>query len=444
MSRRESKTRCLTNFRRLVSLCLLFSFCQLLQTGTDFEAHKYTPVSTRDESITLQTECRRFPYLHVRDQNDVEHFNNWLKSVWVRAGSLRISLEVRKNVAMTFTNDDGPLFSPRTLSNEDECDMTIYGHAFAFREWWVDAPSHFLFDHLPVIAWLRSIMREGSMGGEDGVLILDDIEANKRFMNYFDDDFAQSIIWIKEGQTVCTSSELIYPIYREDQVMERQQEKLLPGTWIRGSIEGRPPFGAIRLPAFVDLLREWISERAPVLISNPQPVVLYYVRGNWSNGRQMEVYQDSILVERLRKKLLDCGRKEKVVIFTGRNENGTTSLTLEEQFVLFHSATMFVGPHGGGAANIIFMKARDIKTGSMCRCRPQVIEFVPGVRSGHVHWAFASYYDHYYGPSWVEYHMLQFETNSTGALTSIDLYEWDIMIRAVFADHRCGSLNRMC
>ena len=416
----------------------------LARDGINFEPNKRTPINVRVNTVTLQTECRRFPYLHVRDQNDVEHFSNWLKSVWVRAGSLRISLAVQKSVAVTFTNDDGPLISPAPLSDKNQCDRTIHGQAFAFREWWVDAPSHFLFDHFPVIAWLRSVMFAGSVGGRDAVVILDYIEANKRFMHYFDDGFAQRIIWMKESQTVCIHGELIYPVYKEDQVMESKEDKLLPGTWIRGSIKGRPSFGAIRLPVFVDLAREWISERAPLIINNsPQPVVLYYVRGDWSNGRQMEVNQDSILLDRLRKKLLDCGRKEKVVVFTGRNENGTSSLTLEEQFLLFRSATIFIGPHGGGVANILFMKANEIKTGSMCRCRPQVIEFIPGARSGHVHWAFASYYDHYYGPSWVEYHMLQFETNSTSSLTTIDIHEWDMMMRAVFADHRCG-VHRTC
>ena len=416
---------------------LVVSIAVLLVVTT----HSLKPILLYSQSNTVfQISCRKLPYLHTRTTDDVAHFTDWIKNVWVRVGTMRMSLAIEKSVAITFEFKTGSLFNLSQFDKNSQCDRIIRGPVFAFREWWVDAASHFLFDHFPVIAWIRGHMMMENPWMRGSVLLLDEIDTNKQFMEFFDEKFASRIVWVEEGHTVCVNGEFIFPVYREDTVSEKDPrlEKLMPPVWTRGSIEGRPSFGAIRLPAFVDLTREWISERSELLVTQPlKPVVLYYVRGPWTNGRWMNESQDDFLVDDLRKNLRRCGRMEEVIIFTGRDSLGEKQLSLKDQFLLFSSATMFVGPHGGGVANIIFMNSIRASTSDKCDSRPQVLEFTPGRRSGHVHWAFASYYDHYYGPTWIEYHMLQFRANSSKSYTSIDVDEWNMAMRAVFSGERC-------
>jgi len=154
----------------------------------------------------------------------------------------------------------------------------------------------------------------------------------------------------------------------------------------------------------------------------------------------MDGYNDATLIRSLQRKLTECGRTEKIVLFTGRNEQGE-ELSQKEQFLLFHSASLFVGPHGGAVAGILFMLSRKQYSHHDCILRPQVLEYIPGPRSGHVHWAFASYYSLYFGAPWAEYHLIQFLANSTHETTYIGIDEWETAVESAFSGKRCPAIS---
>jgi len=171
------------------------------------------------------------------------------------------------------------------------------------------------------------------------------------------------------------------------------------------------------------------------------PVVLYYVRSaETSNGRVMEKENDRELIKSLQDQLKECGRPERVVFFTGCDADGN-ELSQEQQYLLFYSATLFVGPHGGALASILFMNVKNVNgrvdRGVGCDAWAQVVEYIAGPRSAHVQWKLASYYGLYFGGPWTEYHLVQFHSNSTSAITFVDMAEWKIVVRAVLAGSRC-------
>ena len=273
-------------------------------------------------------------------------------------------------------------------------------------------------------------------------LLLDDVRAQREFLRFFDPRFEESVLWVKEGQTVCIKGSIHVPAYRIDSTTDANPESAATKTasWFRGTLEGRPNDGrCFGNPAFYEYARNWISERSKIIFHKPpEPIVLYHVRGEWASGRVMDGDNDALLRQSLREKLDACGRPEKIVFFNGRNEQGE-ELSQKEQFTLFYSASLFVGPHSGGVAAIIFMMGTLKGDTFTCQSRPQVLEYIPGPRSAQVHWAFASYYSLYFGAPWVEYHLVQFTANSTHEVTYVGIDDWEAAMGAIFAGNRCPA-----
>ena len=168
-------------------------------------------------------------------------------------------------------------------------------------------------------------------------------------------------------------------------------------------------------------------------------MVIFYARGEWAGGgRVLDKRCEALILKSLRRRLNECGRREKIVYYTGQDEYGHR-LSQEDQFELFRSATLFVGPHGGGGAGILFMMSPTPHDERTCDSRPQVVEFIPGPRSAHVHWAFASFYPLLFGAPWTEYHLVQYLSNSSQSVTYVGMDAWEA---AADANHVSRDVTR--
>ncbi|CEG00897.1 Glycosyltransferase AER61, uncharacterised [Ostreococcus tauri] len=398
-------------------------------------------------NIRQLTTCRRVLHAHALDTADIEPFTAWVTSA-MRSQSPstpRASVESRTDVSLKFTL--GSLLDFKDLRDENEqCDHELSGAVVVHRDWWFTAHAHFIYEHLPVIAWLRSVLSSVLSSGlaSTKALLLDDISSNREFMEFFDAEFAARILWVKRDSTVCIRGTIFYPVYKHDffDFKGNSESKYETANWTPNSLEGRPT-GAPRAfghPIFIELARNWILERSEALnLTQNESVALYYVRGaSAGNGRKMNEQNEQQLVHSLTTKLKACGRPEKVVVYDGQHEDGAP-MSQKEQFLLFRSASLFVGPHGGAFAMILFMPHLRNDEITSCLSRPQVVEYIAGPRSAQVQWAFASYYSLYFAPSWVEYHIIQFTSNSTASETYVDMDEWEVASRAIFASHKCPS-----
>lgn len=394
--------------------------------------------------VRLLTSCRRLVHAHAVASEDSGIFHSWVSGannlVSQTPQAPRPSIDVRIDVAFNFSL--GQLFNFQSWSDDDRCDHVLRGPVVVHRDWWMSAHAHFIYEHLPVIAWLRAMLTEifDFNATSNEVLLLDDIAVNREFMEFFHTDFAKKILWVQRDATVCVKGAVFVPVYTEDSITgaRNSNEEFKTAYWIPESLEGRPrsqprSFGH---PYFLELTRSWIRERSPHITAPiEKPIALYYVRGRAANnGRKMDEQNEELLIQSLKKRLRLCGRTEEVVLFDGRTKDGK-QMSQKDQFMLFRSASLFIGPHGGAFAMILFMP-HTVGT-NPCPSRPQVFEYIAGPRSAHVQWAFASYYSLYFAPTWVEYHVVQFTQKSTAQRTFVNMTEWEQAADAIFRAHRC-------
>jgi len=393
--------------------------------------------------------CRRLPYIHDVDDEDRADFDSWLRCREDNVHSAPVRRHVissEKDVALKFSVGVGSLFPFQGLADPAvQCDINVSGPVFAHRDWWMDVRSHFLFDLFPVIAWLRILSADMYSTDETAQLprfLLDNFTANREFLQFIDPGFESRVLWVNEGQTVCIRGKIHVPGYIIDSTKDSDPTssgKPQRAFWKRDSLEGRPHFGGRSFghPLFHEYARDWILERTLQMPKAAEPVVIYYARGKWAGGgRVLDKRNETHILQSLRQKMDECGRREKIVYYTGLDEHGH-DLSQEEQFQLFRAATLFIGPHGGGGAGMLFMMSPTPHDERTCESRPQVVEFIPGPRSGHVHWAFASFYQLWFGAPWTEYHLIQYLPNSSQAVTYVGMDAWEAAARAIFSGARC-------
>lgn len=414
------------------------------------------------KDVVLRRLCRRIPFLYgFEAPESSDSVTAWINAALKPPTFQSISL--KESVALKFTVGKGnllPFTELRSGGSETgrntECDHMVHGPVFVHREWWMNARSHFIYDHFPVIAWLRAIMQSSFPkevfqldGSAQKLLLLDDVKSNREFMHFFDKAFEERILWVTRDSTVCVHGKVYYPTYStSSDVLDPVKSSSIENTaswhirFLDGvdtyTPDGRPP-GVISFGSadFVELARLWIAERSEHIVERPvKPIVLFYVRHEGLGGRVMDAQNDAFLLQGLRDKLVECKREEQIVLFNGLDSQGQ-ELSQKEQFLLFHSASLVVGPHGGATASILFMSGGS--TGiDKCQNRPQIIEYIAGPRSSEVHYEFASYWSLYFSADWAEYHIIQFAQNSTREVTYVNAKEWNLAMHLLFSPERCA------
>lgn len=173
-----------------------------------------------------------------------------------------------------------------------------------------------------------------------------------------------------------------------------------------------------------DPLRQWIAESHPDRIPNeqvPQKHVLFYTRSAASveNGRALDPKLEQQLLERIRLKLIQHGRDERVILFSGEDRDGNV-LPLVNQFALVRGSSTWIGPHGGALGGNFAWMDPFPKT---CEDRPKILEFIPGSSTGKLP-LYASTFGNI--RKWpLDYHTLLYTQNTTDEFAYIDLEQFD-------------------
>jgi len=277
------------------------------------------------------------------------------------------------------------------------------GNYVAYTGWMYGNLGHFIHDNLPNIAYLKYLVPSTTK------FLLGYDELHARILKFIDPVFYERIHWMN----------------RDEHIVEVTNGTLTvttaPSPSYLGCCEQLVP------------LRQWVAQSHPEVPD--KKVVVFYTRGDKEtgmrnednkHGRVLDLSLEKVLLEHIRLKLLQYNRTEEVVIFDGK-DNGET-MSIENQFKLFRSASTIIGPHGTGlGGNYIWTNP----FATSCDDRVQVLEFLPGKESAHVQALHASYFMQY--RKWpFEYHHILYNNASTPMVTQIDIGHFDTALDAMW------------
>ena len=300
------------------------------------------------------------------------------------------------NVQMSIWNDEecfdtyavafSPFVPPDRATIYDAYPMVDLpdGDYVTYTAHWPGNYGHFLHDHLPAIAYARHVMPVSTK------FILVKNEGDRKRLQFIDPVFeAERVVWAEE-QT----------IYRV----------------ARGSMSGLPPPSIRHIIDRFNQLRNWVLPKPS--FPTDQKTIIYYTRGgaDTHHGRTMDPDHEHLLLHLIREKMAEHGRKEHLVVFNGQ-ENGST-MSLQHQFDLFRTATIAIGPHGSGLANILWLPAVD-----SCDQRSKVLEFLVQPSQADIQFggSFKTYMYLFGFPRWVNYHHMYYTNDSTPDLLYVEV-----------------------
>ena len=275
------------------------------------------------------------------------------------------------------------------------------GDYAAHTSWFEGNFGHFVHDHIPTIATLRSFLPSRTK------FLLVDTSVTRNILGALDPDFAANrIVWIRQNQLV----------------------EIRNGGTLTVAIPKNLPNMAGCCQQF-DFMRQWAAERLAHNGGGPDQqvreedrFVVFYRRlpnGDLHHGRMMERAHEREVMRRIRAAMKKYGRKERFVEYSG-DHNGRR-LTIDEQRQVFRRASTIIGPHGSGVGGNLIWTNPYAQT---CNERVQLLEFVPDEESGQVQMPFAHYWSQW--RKWpIDYHTLLYLPQSTSEATFINLQDLD-------------------
>jgi len=250
---------------------------------------------------------------------------------------------------------------------------------------------HVLIDHLGYLAYLK---REFSQDSKVKI-IMQDTHKLRQVVTALDPEFiANNIVWFS-----CKQKPPCVPLIQVTN---------------GGTLSVVTPQSSTRHGAMYNMARHWFLETYEDLnFESNEKTIVYYSRSNSlgaRHGRAMDIEQEESIKNAIQHFMRRYNRTEKFVIFDGK-------LSFNDQVKLFYSATVVIGPHGGGLANVLWMAEKE------CENRPKVLEFAtspqsPAVQNGTFD---VSYHTLYSQLPWVEFHQIFFTPESTRDVTFIDM-----------------------
>ena len=350
--------------------------------------------------------------LHTLCQNEHLHYNKQMVSLKKRWRRFTLNM-VQTHMTTIYLDSamaesrSAYLWSPHyKLVSNSECwrspekkpgvTRILTGNFYQYHTWFPGNYGHFIHDELPVIAFLKS-----RLSGSDRILLRYS-KLSEAWLKWFDHGFERKVVWMNADDTLFINGTLT-----------TLHANYLPN----------------RNPYFIEYLKLWIGEKQSPAFQ--QATVIYYSRSgsrDTKHNRIMDSKNEAAIIETIKSAMLQYKRHEKLVVYNGI-ENGKT-MSYENQFNLFRSATTLIGPHGSGMANSMWMiGGMNAKIASR-----QVIEFLPGKGSKHVQKRVYSktYYNLSAGLSPIDYHHVPFTQDSTSQFTRIDLDDLKLALNAIW------------
>lgn len=269
------------------------------------------------------------------------------------------------------------------------CDRHIDGPAAVFNTWRLSSFAHVMIDFLPaltVVLARRSNPR----------LVLPRTPLLQAVLRATVPATASKAYWVEAGTWTCVNGVLTV---------------FMPGD--------SNPYSWHRM-RHVQQLRMMMLSSSKLLAQQPG-LILYYYRKSARHGRRIPRAHDMDIRSEIRTSMRTTRRREILKIYTGMR--GRHQMPFLEQMQIFKNASMVIGPHGGGLANILWVNLHGTSTG-----RPKVLEFICSTQSVQVQpnggcpWT-NTFYWLWAGAQWLDYHHLSFASNSSRRATYVDLFE---------------------
>ena len=293
---------------------------------------------------------------------------------------------------------------------------------------------------------------------------------HREFFEWFDPTLAARIEWLPLNKLTCIEASQ-YDVWNKDpsgtrdivantistaelsnvQVTHGKGARLISVQYTSNfqNVKSPPRLGSsssieLRITPLIQLVateamrihsRKLFSYRQPSLI--PKKAVIFYRRqsSGTRHGRTMSIEHETHLFSIIRKMLSEFDRSEEFVVYNGDDDQGAT-MSFQSQFELFSRASLVVGPHGEGLANLVWVPpATDESCGVT---KPAVLELICSTETSAVQtgcpgkslWSLLA------GLPWVQYYHVLLARNSTadpGGLF-VDLGEFEEALRVVFSN----------
>lgn len=265
---------------------------------------------------------------------------------------------------------------------------------------------HYKHDVLPVIAYFRATLPATTK------FLLLDVGVNRETLEFIDPKFvAERVHWI-----------------------QFDEEIIVRGGTLSVSVTNVIPY--YKVHDHFNYLREWIQMNHPPLERQKRNRVIYYKRligdaaVHGTMPRVLDLEQEAELLRRVQKaKIRNRLTNLELVVFDGVDPLTNQTMSLRKQFELFRSARTIIGPHGTGlGGNLVWTNPSP----RSCFDRVELLEFIPGKDSSHVHGLYASHYPFYRGMP-INYHVALYLNESTKFRTLVDLDMVDEFLDNVWA-----------
>lgn len=306
--------------------------------------------------------------------------------------------------------------------------ILLRGPLYVVSNWFPGNFAHFLLDTIPVLLYVRRFRSNGS--ARFGLI---DHRLHRSFLNWFDPSLADRIEWLPTNKLIClrTSPSVRHSFEASGQLVAVQYHP--PKI---GNVIGSASILELRNTALIRLvaLETMKMHAAHDGNGNAAGSIIFYSRSSSGtlHGRTMTHDHEEQLLKIIENLLVELNRPEKLVVFNGEDETGKP-LSFEAQFDLFSRASIVLGPHGAGLANLVWLKPSTIP---FCNAtKPAVVEFICTLETSSVQTGCPgkSYWSLLSGLPWVQYYHVFLAQNSTSAHGGlfVDLEEFEYAIREV-------------
>jgi len=305
---------------------------------------------------------------------------------------------------------------------------------------------HFMIDWLPVIAMFRSIVPATT-----GFLVPDH-PIYRGILTVLDPTFAARVHWVV-GQSTIKVAGKVYV------------SGIIGNTLFDAATSSKTiSLGLDRHIAHMRALHEWTTSiRAQSIEHTMARTIIYHTRrgpvksGNQTNihvhGRIVDGAHEAHLIAVLQQAMARHSRKERLVVFSGRDAN-EDPMSIEAQAALFRTAAIVIGPHSGGMANLVWTMGAITNNHntnhnhthskvSGCDSRVAVLEFLCGPDSKRVQpgcpWE-KTFYNLFQATPWIDYHHVLYTSKSNHRKTFVDVDAFeralDVMLGGGQSNHR--------
>jgi hypothetical protein len=257
-----------------------------------------------------------------------------------------------------------------------------------------------------------------------------DHSLHRKLLEWFAPDLFARVDWLQLGHLYCVN------------VTARTTATLFGVHYqsVMGYETGRAD-SSLRTPSMSRMMGTEIQRVHHHAAPPTRRTIVYYQRAadkssSAKHGRGMPKEHNDYIIDVIRSSMRRFNIRDELVIFSGEDGSGNI-LSFQEQFNIFSSARVVLGIHGGGLANLVWMRPN-----KNCEDGPVVLEFICTTESAAVQngcrTTSKSHFSLLGGIPWIRYHHQFMAANSTADSIYVDGRELAGSLAAIF-DSNSGN-----